>query len=114
MATKATRIPAGYRVVTQPERRNTLLNPALVLQCVILLITLGTTYGILSSRIGSNEKDLVQFMARYEREVVPRSEHLQMNAVLEQRLQSITDRQIESQKQIESLQAKIDELLRRK
>jgi hypothetical protein len=100
-------------MVRAAERRS-ILSPALVLQCVILLITLGTTYGVLSSRIIANEKDLIAFEARYEREVVPRSEHLQMNAVLEQRLQSITDRQIESQKQIEGLQVKIDELLRRK
>lgn len=103
-------------MVKASERRTvaTLLSPALVLNIAILLISMGTMYGVISSRLAGNEHELIQFMARYEREVVPRSEHLQMNAVLEQRLQGIVDRQIESQKQIEGLQAKIDELLRRK
>jgi hypothetical protein len=100
-------------MVRQADRRG-ILSPALALNIAIMLVALGTTYGILSSRISGMEKDMLAFESRYEREVVPRSEHLQMNAVLEQRLQSIMERQIESQKQVESMQSKIDELLRRK
>lgn len=96
------------------EQRNALLSPALVLNVGILLVSLGMTYGVLNSRISSIEKDLIGFQSRYDKDVVPRSEHLQMNATLEQRLQGIVERQIESQKQVEALQAKIDELLRRK
>lgn len=100
--------------MVKAQERRTVLSPSLVLQICLLLLTCGTMYGILSARLASNESNLIQFQARYEREIVPRSEHLQMNALLEQRLQSIADRQIDAQKQIEALQAKIDELLRRK
>lgn len=89
------------------------INP-IVIQIGILLVSLGTIYGILSTQVSTVRLDLITFQTRYEREVVPRSEHIQMNSVLEQRLQSILERQLEAQKQVEQLQGKMDELLRKR
>jgi len=86
----------------------------MLLNLAIMLVSLGTLYGILSTRIGGAESSLIVFQQRYEREVVPRAEHLQMNSVLEQRLSAIIERQLEEQKRGETMQSKIDELLRRK
>lgn len=62
----------------------------------LLLLSAGTVYGILSTRVSTLE-------SRYDREVVPRAEHLQMNMVLEQRLESIIDNQRKADTQIQSV-----------
>lgn len=76
----------------------------------LLLLSAGTTYGIMSTRVSALESAQAQITTRYEREVVPRQEHLQMNAVLEQRLQAIIDSQQQLDHQITSIQSKLDQL----
>jgi ABC-type transport system involved in Fe-S cluster assembly fused permease/ATPase subunit len=88
------------------------VNP-IIMQIAILLVSLGTIYGIIATKISTVEVNLNTFQQKYEREVVPRAEHIQMNGVLEQRLQSILERQLEVQNQMETMQNKIDELLRK-
>lgn len=95
-----------------------------------LILGMGTTWGIFSSRI-SNTEAAIKAMEpiasrqpalelsirtleqRYDKEVVPRQEHLQMNAVLEQRLQSIIDNQKRTDEQMNSVQSKLDQLMTR-
>lgn len=96
------------------ETVQTLFSPGILLQIFLMILSLGTMYGIFQTRLSTQESSLVQFEQRYEREVVPRSEHVQMNGILEQRLIGIIDRQVEEQKQIEMLQNKIDQLLTKK
>lgn len=78
-----------------------------------LLLSMGTIYGIIGNRISTLETNLNQSTQRYEREVVPRAEHVQMNAVLEQRLSSIIESQHQADKQIESMQLKLDQLMQK-
>lgn len=78
-----------------------------------LLLSMGTIYGIIGSRISTLETNLAQTNQRYEREVVPRSEHIQMNAVLEQRLQAIIDSQKLADRQIEQIQTKLDTIIQK-
>lgn len=79
-----------------------------------LLLSMGTMYGIIGNRISTLEANFQQAATRYEREVVPRAEHVQMNAVLEQRLSAIIESQKQSDKQIESIQMKLDQLMERR
>lgn len=63
------------------------------------------------AQISNVRSDMNALQGRYDREVVPRQEHIQMNAVLEQRLQSISERQVESQKQLNQVELKVDQIL---
>lgn len=85
-----------------------------VIQIGILLISMGTIYGIMSNRLATTESNLQDFQRRYEREVVPRAEHIQMNAVLEQRLSAIIESQKNQDGKIESIELKIDQILQKK
>lgn len=79
-----------------------------------LLLSMGTIYGIMNNRVSTFETGLAQLNQRYDREVVPRSEHVQMNAVLEQRLNAIIESQKQSDRQIESIQLKLDAIIENK
>ncbi len=83
----------------------------LSLRDYIYIAGLLISIGIQVAQITSLRNDLVTLQTRYDREVVPRAEHIQMNAVLEQRLQSISERQVESQKQLNQVELKVDQVL---
>ncbi len=83
----------------------------LSLRDYIYIAGLLISIGIQVAQITSLRNDLATLQARYDREVVPRAEHIQMNAVLEQRLQSISERQVESQKQLNQVELKVDQVL---
>lgn len=55
----------------------------------LTLIGWAANYATLSSRVTADEQTLAQLQSRYEREVVPRSEHIEMNKRLEERLAQI-------------------------
>lgn len=43
-------------------------------------------YATLSSRVNADEKAIIDLQQRYEKEVVPRTEHVEMNRRLDERL----------------------------
>ena len=87
-----------------PQRRYMEVNRFSVsLKDIILLVTIAMSYAVMQYKIND-------LQARYEREVVPRAEHLQMNAVLDQQLQSIMDIQKQTQRQLDKLQLDMDRL----
>ena len=55
----------------------------------LTLIGWAANYATLSSRVLADEQAIAQLQSRYEREVVPRSEHIEMNKRLEERLGQI-------------------------
>lgn len=72
-----------------------------------IILSMGTQL----AQVNSLRNELTTLQSRYDREVVPRQEHMQMNAVLEQRLQGISERQVEGQKQLNQVEMKVDKVL---
>src|SRR5712675_3082877 len=80
----------------------------------ILLVTSGVQYGLMSAKIEASNTSFRSLETRFDKEVVPRAEHLQMNATLDARLLAIVERQLQAQKEIEAINNKLDRILDKK
>jgi len=75
------------KTMTQPASVNVSIRDLAIV--AVTLIGWVANYAALSSRVAAQEQAIAQIQARYEREVVPRSEHIEMNKRLEERLGAI-------------------------
>lgn len=79
---------------------------------VIYIAGLLITLGINIQKVNTLSSDLDQFKSKYASEVVPRQEHLQMNAVTEERWKSVQDRLTHVESQLENIKNRLGEMHR--
>lgn len=65
--------------------------------------------GILMT-LGASQFQIANLQARYDREVVPRSEHIQMNSVTEERWRAVDARLTEVQQDMKEMARELNDL----
>lgn len=79
---------------------------AISLRDAIWIGALLVSIGIQWAQNSATKDDLATFKLRYEREVVPRGEQVQMNKVLEERLGGIQDKLLDIKAQLVDIKLK--------